>query len=422
MRSSRIVDRNIWVINGAVLLLGIAYGASLAVLAIHLNAHGIPKVAMGALSASFALGIAGLSIPAGWLIARFGSKKTMTAALLGYAVCVLAFPFLTTVAGLSLVRFFDGAFSVGIWVAVETALLSRADRNNSGYVMSLYSIAVALGYVVGPLVSRLVVASLGTSAAFIAAAVLACAAAVLISVMLEGDRKSGAVATDSAAHPAEFASDDELADGAKGAARVSARLVLWRIKTSCLATFSYGYFQASVVLFLPLYLVESKGIEEKQTILITAFFAMGALLAVTWMGRLGDRYGHLLLMRVLSAVGGTLVGSFLLLSSFPAMCVTVFVAGATLASISPLGLALQGIVTPASDLGRANAFYNAAYALGMLIGPPLSSVLFTRIGGGAMLIHLAAMWAFFVVFTLVFASDDPQMRSGIIRPRGEMAN
>ena len=390
---ARIEDRNIWIINAAILLLGIAYGASLAVLAIHLNAHGIPKLAMGGLSAAFAVGIAGMSIPSGWLIARFGSKKTLIAALLGYAVCVLGFPFLTTVPSLMLVRLFDGAFSVAVWVATETALLARSGPANKAYVMSLYTIAVAIGYVVGPLVARVVVASLGTGAAFVVAAILACVAAVVILLLLDRDDRR-----DPSAH-----------DAAGTGSGQPARAVFWRIKTACLATFSYGYFQSSVVLFLPLYLVESKGVEEKQTIFITAFFAFGALLAVAWMGRLGDRYGHLLMMRSLAAAGGTLVASFLLLTSFPVMCLTVFAAGATLASISPLALALQGVVTPAADLGRANAFYNAAYAMGMLIGPPLSSVLFTRIGGGAMLVHLAAMWAFFVVVTVVFAADDPRV-------------
>ena len=50
----RIPDRNIWVIYVAILLLGVAYGVSIAVLAIHLDAHKIPKLAMGGLAAAFA--------------------------------------------------------------------------------------------------------------------------------------------------------------------------------------------------------------------------------------------------------------------------------------------------------------------------------------------------------------------------------
>jgi MFS family permease len=191
----------------------------------------------------------------------------------------------------------------------------------------------------------------------------------------------------------------------------SARTVVWKVKTSCLATFSYGYFQASVVLFLPLYLIEAKGIPERSTILITAFFAAGMLASSTFVGRLGDRYGHLLVMRALGAVGGTMVASFVLLGSFGTMCAAVFVAGATLAAISPVSLALQGVIMRPADLGRANAFYNAAYAAGMLLGPPVSSLLFTRYGGAAMLGHLAALWGVFVAFTLVFASDDPRVKN-----------
>jgi MFS family permease len=133
-------------------------------------------------------------------------------------------------------------------------------------------------------------------------------------------------------------------------------------------------------------------------------------LASAKVGKLGDVHGHLLVMRVLAFIGGTMVASFVLLSWFPAMCVAVFVAGATLASISPVSLALQGVVTAKADLGRANSFYNAAYAAGMLVGPPLSSVIFTRWGGGPMLLHFAGLWAVFVGVTIVFAADDPRAR------------
>lgn len=392
----RIPDPNIWIIYAAILLLGVAYGVSIAVLAIHLDAHHIPKLAMGGLAASFALGIVSFAIPAGWAIARFGAKKTLLVALVGYAACVTAFPFLETVPALSVARFFDGAFSVGVWVAAETALLSRSDASNKAFVMSLYAMSLAVGYVLGPILATALVPAFGSGATFIAAGVLACIAAGIVLARLE----AGSAAR--AGH-AEAPADQGPASPALS--------VVWRTKTSCFATFSYGYFQASVVLFLPLYLIEQKSVPEGRTILVTAFFAAGMLAASAMVSRLGDRFGHLLVMRVLGTIGGLMVASFVLLSSFTWMCAAVFVAGATLASISPVSLALQGVVTPPRDLGRANAFYNAAYAAGMLVGPPISSFLFTRAGGGTMLLHLAALWAAFVGFTLVFAADDPRARA-----------
>jgi MFS family permease len=388
----RIPDRNIWIIYAAILLLGIAYGVSIAVLAIHLKAHGIPKVAMGGLAAAFALGIVTFSIPAGFMVQRFGAKKTLLAALPGYALCVALFPVLVSTSQLSVARFFDGAFSVCIWVAAETALLSRSDATNKGFVMSLYAMSLAIGYVFGPILATVVVPAFGTAGSFAAAGILACIAAVVVVTQF----KEGAVAKEHAQALGE---------------RAAPRAVLWKTKTSCFATFSYGYFQASVVLFLPLFLIESKGIPEERTILITAFFAAGMLLSSSFVSRLGDRYGHLLVMRVLGAIGGTMVASFVVLSSFASMCAAVFVAGATLASISPVSLALQGVILPKQDLERANSFYNAAYAAGMLIGPPISSVFFTKMGGAEMLYHLAVLWAAFVAFTVVFASDDPKRRA-----------
>jgi MFS family permease len=397
----RIPDRNIWVIYAAILLLGMAYGVSIAVLAIHLDAHHIAKLAMGGLAAAFAFGIVAFSIPAGWCVQRFGAKKTLLVALVGYATCVSAFPFLTTTTALSVARFFDGSFSVAIWVAAETALLSRSDGTNKAFVMSLYAMSLAIGYVGGPILATVVVKAAGTGGTFVVAGILATiAAAVILARLSPSDEASDA---EGRKPGAEAEGPEESV-----AERLPARAVVWKTKTSCFGTFSYGYFQASVVLFLPLYLIQDKHIPESHTILITAFFAGGMLFSSTIVSRLGDRHGHLLVMRALAAIGGTMVASFVLLPSFETMCAAVFVAGGTLAAISPVSLALQGVIMSRRDLGRANAFYNACYAAGMLLGPPISSVLFTRYGGGPMLLHLAGLWAAFVTFTWIFASDDPR--------------
>jgi len=166
------------------------------------------------------------------------------------------------------------------------------------------------------------------------------------------------------------------------------------------------------VLFLPLYLVEAKHVPAESTILITAFFAGGMLVFSSIAARIGDRVGHLRVMTVLASIGLAMILGFVFLSSWPLMCVAIFVAGATLASISPVSLALQGHIAEPRDYSRANAIYNACYALGMLVGPPISSVLMsTRGGGPAMLFHFAAMWGVFIVATVVFRNDDPRWRS-----------
>lgn len=388
----RIRDPNIRLVYLAVFLLGTAYGISIAVIALHLDARGFTKSDIGQLAAFFASGIVAMSLPVGVLLRRFSAKTTLTASLIGYAVAVGIFPLLHSYGAIALARFFDGAFSVGIWVSCETILLMRADEDNKAYVTSLYAVAIAVGYVVGPLAARPIAHALSIEAAFFVAAAIAALSGLIVLVRLDRDPPG--------AHR-------EASTRASGGRREPATQLIARIRTSCFATFAYGYFQASVVLFLPLYLVESKGIPREMTILVPAFFAAGMLLFSNAAGRLGDRVGHLLVMRVLGAIGLTTILAFVFLDSFAPMAIAVFAAGATLASISPVSLALQGVVAPKHDYSRANAIYNVFYAAGMLLGPPASSVIFRRFGGAVMLYHLAALWMAFVVFATLFAADDP---------------
>ncbi len=390
-------DRNIWLIYAAILLLGLAYGISVSIVGIFLKAAGYSKTDIGSLAVAFASGICALALPIGIFIRRFSARSTLIASLAGYAVMVTAFPYLPNFASIAVVRFFDGAFSVGIWVSCETILLSRSDEGNKATITSFYAISLALGYVFGPLLAKLVVAFGPMKYAFVLSGVLATLSAVLVIARLERDV--------SVEHPGEEVGAPYRA--APDEPKLSAWSLLYRIKTSCFATFSYGYFQASVVLFLPLYLIERKGVEESRTILVPAFFAFGMLLFSNVAGRIGDRVGHLRLMTGLGAIGTTMIAGFVFLDSFAAMCGAVFVAGASLASISPLSLALQGVVTPRRDLSRANAIYNVFYAAGMLLGPAASSRIYDARGGVAMLWHLAALWTGFVIFTIVFYRDDP---------------
>ena len=389
---SRIKDRNIWTVYAAILVLGIAYGISIALIAHHLDVRGFTKPQMGSLASWFALGIVALSLPMGAMIRRFSAKATLVASLAGYAVSVSLFPMLDAYPAIAFDRFVDGACSVGIWVSCETILLARAERGMKAYVTTLYAVSIAIGYVVGPLAAHAIVGVATIQRAFLVSGTLAAIATLVVVIFLDRDGP-------------ELAHEAAVAEGTGSGAHLAA--VMMRIKTSCFATFAYGYFQASVVLFLPLYLMESKGTPRADTILIPFYFALGMLLFSNLAGRYGDRHGHLLVMRLLGVIGTTMVVGFIFLHSYVLMALAVFIAGASLAAISPVSLALQGVVTAPADYSRSNSVYNAFYAAGMLLGPKVSSVLFASYGGGVMLAHLASLWTAFVIFTVVFASDDP---------------
>ena len=242
--AERVPDRNVWRIYRVTFALGMAYGTAISVIALFLDAHGFGKLAIGKLAAWFAAGIVLFSLPMGPLVRRFSAKRTLAASLAGYAAAVTAFPFMRTFWAIALLRFFDGACSVGVWVSSETILLSRAGKENKAFVTSLYAIAVACGYVGGPVAAWLCTKFLPLEFAFILAGFIAIGASIYVLLRLAPDVR------------AKLAEDHPL--GAVAGER-SALQLLGRIKTSCFGTFAYGYFQASVVLFLPLYLDGAEG-------------------------------------------------------------------------------------------------------------------------------------------------------------------
>ncbi len=397
--ASRAIDPNVARLYRATFLFGIACGVSIALSSLQLDAIGFTKEQIGTLAAWFASGVVLVSLPVGALIRRFSARSTLLAALLGYAACIAAFPFLRGYAPIAAVRALDGACSVGIWISSEVILLSRADESRKAQLTSLYAVWLACGYIAGSGLAKLVIAiapasgSLsGMEAAFLCAGALSLAAFGYVFATFADDG---------------LGREPKREVGATSEPPASSWSILWRIKNSCFGTFAYGYFQASVVIFLPLYLIESKGVPRDRTIVIPGLFCMGMLATTHAAGKLADRVGHLLVMRLLAIVGTSMILGFVFLDSYLLMCGAVFVAGATLAALSPVSLALQGVVTEPKDYSRSNAIYNVFYAAGMLLGPPVSSVLFARHGGQAMLWHLVGLYVAFIVFTAVFWADDP---------------
>ena len=391
----KIDDPNLWRIYVATLGLGTAYGMAISVIAVYLTARGYHKTDIGSLASWFAAGIMAMAIASGSLVGKLGAKRVLIAGLFTYATTVALFPFAPNYATIAALRFFDGAASVLVWVSSETILVARARREVKAFVTSIYGMSIAVGYGAGSFSAFLAGKVMDNQRLFLLAGVLSVLTGVYVLLRLDKD-----------AHVPRAEPEHDEAEAKHGQSSSLGSLVS-RIKTSCFATFCYGYFQSSVVLFLPLFMQQEKGIAEDYTKLITAFFAVGMLLAINVAGQIGDRYGHLLVMRLLAAVGLTMIGGFPLLDSFAGMALAVAIAGATLASISPLSLALQGVVT--REYHRATGIYNAFYAAGMLLGPPISGQIFHRSGGGPMLFHLAALWVGFVIFAQIFRRDDPRV-------------
>lgn len=403
-------DHNIRVAYLLCLTLGVAYGMVLAIVSLYLShERGYDEPTIAGMAAFFSVGIAACAVPMGMLVRKLSARIVLAMSLLGYGLAVAVFPFMPGFAGLAGARAFDGAFSVGVWITIETILLLRTTALNRGFVTGLYSIVLATGYGLGSVITYVMTKFWADWLVFVAAGALAAVGALTGLLLL--DRNIQPV--EGSDHPVE------PAPGTTGAHPVAASSstglgmasLYWRIKTACMPTFMYGYFQASLVLFLPLFLIEERSIAADETKLMVAFFSIGMVVCVGFVGHLGDRIGHLKMMRILVTVGALITGSVVFLPSYVLIAAAVFVAGGALAPLWPLGLALQSLIVDPRDYNRSNALLNASYAIGTLAGPIVSGLLKRAYGGEVMFLHLAGLWLVVLGMTVVFRRDDPSLRA-----------
>jgi len=402
-------DRNIRVAYLLCLTLGVAYGMVLAIVSLYLSSErGYDEPTIAGMAAFFSVGIAACAVPMGILVRKLSPRIVLAISLLGYGLAVAVFPFMPGFAGLAGARAFDGAFSVGVWITLETVLLMRTTSLNRGIVTSLYSIVLAVGYVLGSVITYVMTKFVADWIVFVAAGSLAALGALAGLILLDRNIQPVEGSEHAVEHvPGTTGAHPAVAGSSTGLSMAS---LYWRIKTACMPTFMYGYFQASLVLFLPLFLIEERGIAADETKLMVAFFSIGMVVCVGFVGHLGDRVGHLKIMRLLVTIGALITASVVFLPSYPLIAAAVFVAGGALAPLWPLGLALQSLIVDPRDYNRSNALLNASYAVGTLAGPIISGLLKRAYGGELMFLHLAALWLLVLGATIAFRRDDPSLR------------
>ncbi|MBL9128153.1 MAG: MFS transporter [Verrucomicrobiales bacterium] len=396
-------DRNLWVIYATMMVLSTAYGIALAVLPIVLEERRLGHEVVGELASWFALGLVLFALPSGLFVRWLTARWTLVISILGYAAMIGILPLLRGYSALAADRFVDGLFSMGAWMSAETLVLWRSTRENKALATSLSATFTMFGYLVGPVLSFLVSGWVKPEMRFFVAGGIAVVAAVICAVFLDPDPPESHRHAETPA--VGDAPEVEAPPGPLGAIGLA-----WRIRVSCVATFVSGFFQASAALFVPRYLALEKGVPGEKASLVVAFAAAGMLLISNFAARAGDRFGHIRIMRLLAVAGVLGMLALLPLQSFVAMGLMLVVAGGCISSMPPLSLALQGVIVCPAEYPRSNSIFNVFFACGLVIGPWATGRMFSEFGGSAIVFLFAALWALFVVVTLLFRRDDPRWR------------
>ncbi|MFN8160792.1 MAG: MFS transporter [Solirubrobacterales bacterium] len=142
-RPAGVVDRRLFVLVGTMVLVeNLFYSVLIPLLPFYVGELGLTKASAGTLSAFYAFAMIAFAVPAGFLVARIGARRTVLTGVALLAVSSIAFGFARDLELLDAARFLQGAGGACVWAAGLTWLVSTAPRQRRG---ELVGAAVGVG-------------------------------------------------------------------------------------------------------------------------------------------------------------------------------------------------------------------------------------------------------------------------------------
>ena len=171
--------RRLMLIGSAVVFLDVVFYAAITpLLPGYVDDLGLSKTSAGVLSGAYAAGTLVASLPAGFMAARLGPRRTLLAGLALLGAASLAFGFGRHIALLDAARFAQGIAGALAWAGAITWLMVTAPESRRGAVIGdVLAIAIA-GSLLGPVVGALAHA-IGTKPVFSSVLVVAFGLAIL---------------------------------------------------------------------------------------------------------------------------------------------------------------------------------------------------------------------------------------------------
>lgn len=111
--------------------------------------HGLTEGSAGILAGSFAAGSLVFAIPAGWLVARIGSRKTVVIGLVGIGLASPAFGFADDILLLDLFRFLQGGAGALMWAGAISWVVVASPTDRRGEMLGIVIAAAVAGELLG---------------------------------------------------------------------------------------------------------------------------------------------------------------------------------------------------------------------------------------------------------------------------------
>ncbi len=327
---------------------------------------------------------------------RFGHKWMLMRALLAISIFVGAMSFVRTPLELFLLRLCQGVFSG--FVPPSIALVSvMTPHGKQGRVTGTLQAALPAGMILGPLLGSAVQAHFGILSIFTFVALLSTLSALVVAIFVRED--PNVVDTIERFSPTSVLANT-LADLRRILAKPRVRgaiVLLFAVQ------FGMGATQPQLQIFVEEIWTGDVARIEPLTAWLSSAFAAAGLITTTLWGRVGDRFGHPLVM-ALAALGVALVvGATAAASTYGILLALRVAAGCTQPGANVAAFGIAATETPDGARGGAFAAVFSARALAVSFGSMAGGAISAWIG--LRFLFLASSASILVVLVLVRTSS-----------------
>ena len=361
------------------LLLTLAIAVLNTLVPLWLAHENLPTWQVGMVSSSFFTGNLLGTLLTGSLIKRFGFNRSYYLASLIFAAGCVGLGLMVGFWSWMVWRFIAGVGCAMIWVVVESALMCSGTSRNRGRLLAAYMMVYYVGTVLGQLMVSKLPTDLMSVLPWVTGMVLAAILPLLFTRIVNQNSEH------------------------QEATHVWPMLRLRQARLGVNGCIISGIVLGSLYGLMPLYL-NHQGVSDSGIGFWMAVMVSAGIVGQWPIGRLADRFGRLLVLRVQVFV--VIMGCLAMLSN-AAMAPALFILGAAGFTLYPVAMAWACEKVEHHQLVAMNQALLLSYTIGSLLGPTFTAMLMQNYSDNLLFIMIASVSFIYLLMLLRKVGEHP---------------
>jgi MFS transporter, UMF2 family, putative MFS family transporter protein len=372
-----IYTRPVLLLLCGLLLLTLAIAVLNTLVPLWLAHENLPTWQVGMVSSSFFSGNLLGTLLTGSLIKRFGFNRSYYLASLMFAVGCAGLGLMVGFWSWMVWRFIAGVGCAMIWVVVESALMCSGTSRNRGRLLAAYMMVYYVGTVLGQLMVSKLPTELMSVLPWVTGMVLAAILPLLFTRIVNQNSEH------------------------QEATHIWPMLRLRQARLGVNGCIISGIVLGSLYGLMPLYL-NHQGVSDSGIGFWMAVMVSAGIVGQWPIGRLADRFGRLLVLRVQVFV--VIIGCLAMLSS-AAMAPALFILGTAGFTLYPVAMAWACEKVEHHQLVAMNQALLLSYTIGSLLGPTFTAMLMQNFSDNLLFIMIASVSFIYLLMLLRKAGE-----------------